>query len=98
MNKDSKIYVAGHTGMVGSAICRKLKDRGYKNINWGMHFAPVCTTPGRSMKILAKSNVTNCFDDEKHLFLTRRFPIISCNMLIFKYFGGSRKFVFNHKV
>jgi GDP-L-fucose synthase len=32
MNKDSKIYVAGHRGMVGSAIVRKLKEFGYKNI------------------------------------------------------------------
>ena len=29
---DSKIYVAGHTGLVGSAILRKLKFKGYKNI------------------------------------------------------------------
>ena len=32
MNKDSKIYVAGHTGLVGSAIYRKLIEKGYKNI------------------------------------------------------------------
>ena len=32
MEKDSKIYVAGHRGMVGSAICRKLKASGYDNI------------------------------------------------------------------
>lgn len=32
MEKDAKIYVAGHRGMVGSAICRKLKDQGYTNI------------------------------------------------------------------
>lgn len=32
MNKDSKIYVAGHNGMVGSAIVRKLKELGYTNI------------------------------------------------------------------
>lgn len=32
MNKDSKIYVAGHLGMVGSAIVRKLKELGYTNI------------------------------------------------------------------
>lgn len=32
MNKDSKIYVAGHNGMVGSAIIRKLKKEGYNNI------------------------------------------------------------------
>ena len=29
---DSKIYVAGHNGMVGSAICRLLKKRGYNNL------------------------------------------------------------------
>jgi GDP-L-fucose synthase len=32
MNLESKIYVAGHNGMVGSAIVRKLKELGYKNI------------------------------------------------------------------
>ena len=30
--KNSKIYVAGHNGLVGSAIVRKLKEKGYKNI------------------------------------------------------------------
>ena len=29
---NSKIYVAGHRGLVGSAIFRKLKEKGYKNI------------------------------------------------------------------
>ena len=32
MNKDSKIYIAGHTGMVGSAIVRKLEEEGYRNL------------------------------------------------------------------
>jgi GDP-L-fucose synthase len=32
MEKDSKIYVAGHRGMVGSAIVRKLEQEGYHNI------------------------------------------------------------------
>lgn len=32
MKKDSKIYVAGHRGMVGSAIVRELKRQGYENI------------------------------------------------------------------
>lgn len=32
MNKDSKIYVAGHNGMVGSAIVRKLKELEFTNI------------------------------------------------------------------
>lgn len=32
MPKDSKIYVAGHTGLVGSAIVRALRASGYKNV------------------------------------------------------------------
>ncbi len=32
MNPNSKIYVAGHRGLVGSAIVRQLKARGYNNI------------------------------------------------------------------
>lgn len=32
MEKDSKIYIAGHTGLVGSALYRKLKSDGYTNI------------------------------------------------------------------
>ncbi|PZR40484.1 MAG: GDP-fucose synthetase, partial [Azospira oryzae] len=32
MNKDSKIFVAGHRGMVGSSIVRKLTDEGYTNL------------------------------------------------------------------
>ena len=32
MKKDSKIYIAGHNGMVGSAILRKLKSENFSNI------------------------------------------------------------------
>lgn len=32
MEKDSKIYVAGHLGLVGSALVRNLKKKGYTNI------------------------------------------------------------------
>ncbi|AFS71533.1 NAD dependent epimerase/dehydratase family [Exiguobacterium antarcticum B7] len=32
MKKDSKIYVAGHRGLVGSAILRKLEKEGYTNL------------------------------------------------------------------
>ena len=31
MNTKDKIYVAGHTGMVGSAIVRELRKQGYKD-------------------------------------------------------------------
>ncbi len=32
MNRDSKIYIAGHKGMVGSSIVRKLEADGYTNL------------------------------------------------------------------
>jgi len=32
VNPDTKIYVAGHRGLAGSAIVRRLKARGYRNI------------------------------------------------------------------
>ena len=32
MNKTDKIYVAGHRGLVGSAIVRNLKAKGYTNV------------------------------------------------------------------
>lgn len=32
MNKDNKIYIAGHNGLVGSALLKKLKNEGYTNI------------------------------------------------------------------
>ncbi|MFP5270613.1 GDP-L-fucose synthase [Coleofasciculus sp.] len=32
MNNDSKIYVAGHRGLVGSAIVKSLRDKGYTNL------------------------------------------------------------------
>jgi len=32
MQKESKIYIAGHTGMVGSALVRKLQEEGFTNL------------------------------------------------------------------
>ena len=32
INKKSKIYIAGHKGMVGSAILRKLKSKGFTKL------------------------------------------------------------------
>lgn len=32
MDKNSSIYVAGHTGLIGSSITRILKDKGYRNL------------------------------------------------------------------
>ena len=32
MNKKAKIYIAGHKGMVGSAILRNLENKGFTNL------------------------------------------------------------------
>ncbi|WP_405381812.1 GDP-L-fucose synthase family protein [Maribacter sp. LLG6340-A2] len=37
MEKNSKIYVAGHRGLVGSALVLKLKERGYTNLIFRTH-------------------------------------------------------------
>ena len=41
MDKNAKIYVAGHRGLVGSAIWNNLKSKGYNNVAstiwWAAH-------------------------------------------------------------
>lgn len=37
MNKQDKIFVAGHTGLIGSAVCRRLETHGYNNILRATH-------------------------------------------------------------
>lgn len=56
MKSDSKIYVAGHTGLVGSAILRKLKDKGYKNIIVKTH---------KELDLTNQSTVKDFFEKEK---------------------------------
>lgn len=56
MNKDSKIYVAGHAGMVGSAICRRLKAENYVNI---------CTKSHKELDLTRQSEVEDFFAIEK---------------------------------
>ena len=60
MQKDSKIFVAGHKGLVGSAIVRRLKEDGYTNI----------ITKDRSECDLTKS------DDVKKLFEDNRIDFV----------------------
>lgn len=56
MNKNAKIYVAGHRGMVGSAIVRKLEANGYSNIVIRTH---------AELDILDQSAVSSFFQKEK---------------------------------
>lgn len=56
MNKESKIFVAGHNGMVGSAIIRKLKSLGYTNI---------LTVDRRQIDLRHQHSVNHYFNLEK---------------------------------
>lgn len=56
MEKNSKIYVAGHKGMVGSAIIRELKRQGYTNIITRSH---------KELDLTRQEKVENFFKEEK---------------------------------
>jgi GDP-L-fucose synthase len=56
MNKDSKIFVAGHRGLVGSAIVRMLKDNGYSNI---------LTRTRQELNLLNQQDVSDFFRNER---------------------------------
>lgn len=56
MEKNSKIYVAGHSGMVGSAIVRQLKKAGYTNIICKSH---------KELDLTRQADVEGFFAEEK---------------------------------
>ena len=55
MNYKSKIYVAGHTGLVGSAIIRELKKKGYKKILTATRKELDLINQGKVLKFLKKN-------------------------------------------
>jgi len=56
MKKNSKIFVAGHRGLVGSSIVRILKERGYENI---------VVRTRQELDLLNQNAVENFFKNEK---------------------------------
>ena len=56
MEKDSKIYVAGHNGLVGSAIVRALKKDGFENLILRSH---------KELDLLDQQKVKEFFEKEK---------------------------------
>ena len=56
MEKDAKIYVAGHRGMVGSAIVRELNRQGYHNIVTRTH---------KELDLIDQRAVEAFFEEEK---------------------------------
>ena len=60
MNINSKIYVAGHKGLVGSALVRELENNGYLNIAKQTH---------DDLDLTNQSDVNNFFKEEKPEFV-----------------------------
>jgi GDP-L-fucose synthase len=60
MEKSAKIYVAGHRGMVGSAIVRKLKSEGYSNL--------ICKT-SKELDLINQQGVKEFFEAEKPAYV-----------------------------
>lgn len=60
MEKTSKIYIAGHRGMVGSAIARKLESSGYNNI---------ITRTSSELDLRNQQAVLDFFEEEKPEFV-----------------------------
>lgn len=105
MKKDSKIYVAGHRGMVGSALVRALSVGGYRNIITRTH---------SELDLTRQSDVEAFFTAEKpeYVFLAAakvggilanmgsqaRFLLdnlqIECNVIDSAYRNGARKLLF----
>ena len=56
MEKTDKIYVAGHRGLVGSAIVRNLESKGYTNIIGRTH---------RELDLTNQQQVRDFFEEEK---------------------------------
>lgn len=60
MNKSDKIYVAGHRGLVGSAIVRALKDRGFNNLVY---------RPSAELDLRNQAAVNEFFETEKPAYV-----------------------------
>jgi GDP-L-fucose synthase len=56
MKKNSKIYIAGHRGMVGSALKRKLEEFGYSNLIF---------RNSKELDLIRQADVENFFENEK---------------------------------
>lgn len=105
MNKDSKIFIAGHRGMVGSAIHRKLISEGYTNI---------ITRTSAELDLRVQEAVNEFFETElpEYVFLAAAkvggimanltYPadfiyqnmIVQCNVIHSAYASGVKKLLF----
>jgi GDP-L-fucose synthase len=102
---NSKIYIAGRNGLVGSSILRELKKKGYKNI---------ITSSRNDLNLLNQQQVSNFFSKIKPdivilaaakvggIYSNQNFPadfiynnlMIQCNVINFSFVNGVKKLLF----
>ena len=105
MIQQPKIYVAGHRGMVGSAIVRSLKNKGFKKI---------LTTTHQELDLCNQAEVTHFFETEKPdqvylaaakvggIYANDSYPaefiyenlIVECNVIHQAFLSGVKKLLF----
>ncbi|MFA5831837.1 MAG: GDP-L-fucose synthase [Bacteroidota bacterium] len=105
MDKNSKIYIAGHRGLVGSAILRLLQERGYSNLLYKTH---------TELDLTDQAEVKEFFEQEKpeYVFLAaarvggihanNSYPAefiyenlaVQNNVIHFSYLNGAKKLCF----
>lgn len=105
MNKNAKIYVAGHAGLVGSALVRRLRQGGYTNL---------LVAPFEDLDLRNQAAVNRFFEQEKPeyvflaaakvggIFANSTFPadflydnaMISCNVIHASSLYGVKKLLF----
>lgn len=61
MDKNSKIFIAGHTGMVGSNLLDKLKQLGYRNIIYTSHKKLDLLDTKQVATFFSQNNIEYCF-------------------------------------
>jgi GDP-L-fucose synthase len=105
MDKNSKIYIAGHNGMVGSAIARNLTDKGYTNLVFTL-YPPYDLTDQKIVAgffekekpeyvVLAAAKVGGILSNNKYRaqFIYENL-MIQNNIIHHSYLSGARKLLF----
>jgi len=105
INNSAKVYVAGHRGLVGSAIVRKLKEKGYTNIVHRTH-AELDLTDYKAVRDLLEAEGPDVVFDAAArvggIHANNTYPadfirdnlFIQNNLIDCSYRAGVRKFVF----
>ncbi|MEE8389051.1 MAG: GDP-L-fucose synthase [Acidiferrobacterales bacterium] len=105
MDKDSKIYIAGHRGLVGSAILRRLGEKGYTNIITRSHGELDLTEQGAVQEFLNNEKpeyVFLCAAKVGGILANKTYPaefihqnvVIQANIIHESYKSGVRRLLF----